>query len=60
MDAKLFQRMVDCNAEQSWELVRDVVAIQLMGKDMGSKNRSITNLDESMIDTLLKDMIPNI
>ena len=33
MDAKLFQQLVDCNAEKSWELVRDIVGVQLMGKD---------------------------
>ena len=33
MDAKLFQQLVDCNAEHSWELVRDIVGVQLMGKD---------------------------
>ena len=32
MDAQLFKRLVECNAEQSWELIREVVGIQLMGK----------------------------
>ena len=32
MDAQLFKRLVECNAEQSWELIREIVGIQLMGK----------------------------
>ncbi|XP_045206928.2 uncharacterized protein C11orf42-like isoform X2 [Mercenaria mercenaria] len=31
MDSKLFKKLETCNAEQNWENVRDVVAVQLLG-----------------------------
>lgn len=34
MDTKLFKKLETCNAEQSWENVRDIVAVQLMGENV--------------------------
>ena len=58
MDATLYKRLVDCNAEKSWNYVRDVVAVQLMGKfEIVSKERERERERERESETLFYRLI---
>lgn len=34
MDSKLYKRLDECNAQGSWDKIRDIIAVQLMGMSL--------------------------